>query len=201
VSAATDLELLAAWQAGDKSAGSDLFTRHFRGLFRFFTNKLPGEAEDLVQVTWMACLRYGDSLSRATSFKSYLFAIARNQLYLRLRSREPSGNVDFGVSSMIDLGASPTSLAAAAERDRDLLGALRSLPVDSQIVLELHYWEDLSATELAHVLELPVGTAKSRIRRAKELLQTALARDKQAAEGDGIELWVRSMRAKLPVPS
>lgn len=193
-----DVELLIAWQRGDKAAGSALFKRHFSALYRFFANKLPDEAEDLVQATWMACVRYTDSVSKAATFRAYLFAIARNQLFRALRARVPDQNVDFGVSAIVDLAASPATAAATAERDRALLGALRALPVDSQIVLELHYWEDLSGTELAGVLELPVGTAKTRLRRAKTLLQQALRRGKQAPADDALDAWVRSMRGKLP---
>ena len=89
------------------------------------------------------------------------------------------------------------TVAVAAQRDRDLLGALRSLPLESQVVLELHYWEDLSATELAEVLDMPVGTVKSRLRRAKQLLQTALHRGTEAPKDDALDAWVRSMRAKI----
>ncbi len=193
----TDLELLTRWRDGDKAAGSELFARHFDSLYRFFVNKLAAEAEDLVQSTWMACVRYSDRVAEAASFRAYLFTIARNELYRALRGRAPSGEVDFGVSSIIDLSPSPATVAAAAERDRDLLGALRALPVDAQVVLELHYWEDLSATELANVLDVPVGTAKSRLRRAKQLLVVALRRGKEATEDDALDQWVRSMRAKL----
>lgn len=197
---ASDLELLARWGAGDQSAGSELFKRHFDSLYRFFANKLSAEAEDLVQSTWMACVRYSAKVEKAASFRAYLFAIARNELYRALRDRAPLGAVDFGTSSIVDLSPSPVTVAAAAARDRDLLGALRALPVEAQVVLELHYWEDLSATELAQVLDVPAGTAKSRLRRAKQLLVVALRRGKTATDDDGLEQWVRSMRAKV-VPS
>jgi len=194
----SDLELLEAWRNGDKKAGSELFSRHFDSLYRFFASKVADDAEDLIQGTWMACVRYGDTVSKAASFRAYLFTVARNQLYRMLRNRQASGAaVDFTVSAIVDLAPSPATVAVAAQRDRDLLGALRSLPLESQLVLELHYWEDLSATELAEVLDMPVGTVKSRIRRAKQLLATALQRGKEATEDDALDDWVRSMRAKI----
>ena len=194
---ATDLELLAAWRAGDRASGSELFKRHFDSLYRFFVNKLPDEAEDLIQSTWMACVRYADSVAKAASFRAYLFTVARNELYRSLRARGSGGEVDFSASAMVDLAPSPATVAGAAQRDAVLLGALRSLPVELQIVLELHYWEDLSGSELAAVLELPVGTAKTRLRRAKQLLTEALQGGEQAAQGDALEAWVRSMRGKI----
>lgn len=193
----TDLELLANWRAGDRAAGGELLSRHFDSLYRFFANKIPEEAEDLIQATLASCVRYADKLAQASSFRAYLFTIARNELYRCLRKRGPAADIDFGVSSIVDLAPSPATHAAAAERDRDLLGALRALPVEAQVVLELHYWEDLSASELADVLSLPTGTIKSRLRRAKQLLTQALRRGKEAPQDDALDKWVRSMRAKV----
>mgnify|MGYP001366031676 CR=1 FL=1 len=193
----TDLELLAAWRDDDASAGGELFRRYFDPLFRFFVNKVPDDAEDLIQNTLMACVRYGDKVGQASSFRAYLFTMARNELYRFLRSKKPHGEIDFGVSSLVDLAPSPSTVLGSAERERQLLGALRSLPVDAQLILELHYWEDLSTAELAEILEMPQGTAKSRIRRAKQLLQTALRRGTDPTETDALERWVRSMRDKV----
>ena len=192
----SDLELLACWRAGDQTAGSELFKRHFAGLYRFFVNKVDSEAEDLIQRTLMACVRYRDGLERVTSFKAYLFTVARNELYRHLRKRKPEG-IDFTTDSVADLGPSPATLLGDRQRDRLLLGALRSLPVESQLLLELHYWEDLSTAELAAVLEVPHGTAKTRLRRAKQLLTEALRAGAEASPDDGIDRWIRSMRARL----
>ena len=63
----------------------------------------------------------------------------------------------------------------AAQRARDgLLDALRRIPVDAQIVLELYYWEDLPAPDVARFLDVPEGTVRSRLRRALELLRERL---------------------------
>jgi RNA polymerase sigma-70 factor (ECF subfamily) len=52
--------------------------------------------------------------------------------------------------------------------------ALRRLPVELQVVVELHYWEEQSTAEMAEVLEVPQGTVKSRLRRAREQLEVDL---------------------------
>jgi RNA polymerase sigma factor (sigma-70 family) len=192
----SDLELLERWRGGDQAAGSELFKRHFDGLYRFFINKVDAEAEDLIQRTLMACVRYRESLHGVTSFKAYLFTVARNELYRHLRKRKPEG-VDFTTESVADLGPSPTTLLGERQRDRQLLGALRSLPVESQVLLELHYWEELSTSELAVVLDVPHGTAKTRLRKAKQLLGTALEQAPEPSPTDALELWIRSMRGRL----
>jgi RNA polymerase sigma factor (sigma-70 family) len=194
----SDLELLGRWRAGQAAAGSELFKRHFDGLYRFFVNKVDTEAEDLIQKTLLACVRYQDALDRVTSFKAYLFTVARNELYRHLRQRRPQG-VDFTIESVTDLGPSPTTLLGDHQRDRKLLGALRSLPVESQVLLELHYWEELSTAELATVLGIPHGTAKTRLRAAKQRLAKALQQAHEPEASDALELWIRSMRARLNV--
>ena len=80
--------------------------------------------------------------------------------------------------------------------------ALRRIPLDYQLVLELYYWEDMAAPELAQVLGLPEGTIRSRLRRAKEALadkMASLARSPELLKTtmSDLEKWVRSLRAQL----
>lgn len=77
---------------------------------------------------------------------------------------------------MADLMPSPFSAAACSEHRAMLILAMRKLPLDLQIVLELHYWEDLETQEVADVLGVPVGTAKSRLSRARTQLRGVLGR-------------------------
>jgi RNA polymerase sigma-70 factor (ECF subfamily) len=72
--------------------------------------------------------------------------------------------------------------------------------VELQVALELQYWEGLSATEIGEVLELPAGTVKTRLRRAKQLVAEHMKR----AQGRGLEAseedllgWATSVRGEL----
>jgi RNA polymerase sigma factor (sigma-70 family) len=192
-----DLELLEAWRAGDRKAGNELLARHFQPLFRFFASKVPGEAEDLIQTTLLACVTYIDRVAEASSFRAYLFTIAANQLYTHLRKHARlDAQVDFTLTSLAELGISPSSIVAQREREQQLALALRRLPLELQIVLELGYWEELSASEIATVLSLPLGTAKSKIRRAKQLLAAELERiGSSPGGGDDLDAWIRSVSA------
>ena len=171
----TDLELLSAWAGGDSIAGNTLLERYFDPLHRFFVNKVDDEVEDLVQQTLMACVRHQDKLAKAQSFRAYLFRIARNELYDHLSKRHKR-KVDFTVSSVLDLGTTPSVRVDARLRQERIRLAMQTLPVDLQVALELHYWQDLSGSELAEALDLPLGTVKSRIRKAKQELERAMAR-------------------------
>lgn len=194
-----DLELLHAWRDGDRGAGNQLLRRHFAALHRFFASKVADDAEDLIQNTLLACVTYVDKLAAAASFKAYLFTIAANQLYAHLRKREGSP-LDFTAVSAVELGLSPSGVVAQREAELRLSVALRRLPLELQIVLELGYWEDLDTREIAEVLELPHGTAKSKIRKAKQLLARELGRaaplDAPVSD-DELGRWVRDIRDRL----
>lgn len=187
-----DVELLHKWRDGDADAGRRLLERHFDGLYRFFSSKVQDEIDDLVQSTMLACVRYRDALAKSQSFKAYLFTIARNQLFRHLERIAPDRErLELGTVSMEDLGTTPSARVARAQEEGRLLMSLRQLPLDLQIVLELHYWEDLSTAELAEVLEIPQGTVKSRLRRAREQLGEALSREPgPRLQGDELQTWI-----------
>ncbi len=170
----SDARLVEAWRGGDREAGKRLFERHYAGVARFFRNKVGEAGPDLIQRTFLACVEGRERFRQEASFRSYLFSIAYKIVckYYRERRRD-AGRVDFEEESAHNL-SSPISAVAARQEQRLLLEGLRRLPVDYQVVLELHYWEGMSATELADVLGIPVGTAKTRLRRGRELLEERL---------------------------
>ena len=171
----SDSELLTRWRSGDRAAGDALFVRHFDALYRFFVRKVEADAvEELIQRTLLACVEARDRFRGDSSFRTYLYGIARNQLLAYWRSRGPAGGVDVSASSVQDLAPSPPSHLDARHEQRLLLAALRHIPLDLQIALELHYWEGMAGPELAEVLGVPEGTVRSRLRRARELLTERL---------------------------
>lgn len=198
-----DAELLRQWRTGDATAGRALFDRYFDPLYRFFANKVRDGVEDMIQETLLACVEGRDRIAAEGSFRTYVFAVARNRLYKRWRRHErKEGKVDLGLSSVVDLGESPSSRAAKTERGERLLVALRQIPADLQVALELHYWEDLGALEIATILDIPEGTARSRLRRAREALAKQLrSADAPTAELDasegGLQRWAASIRAQF----
>ena len=196
----TDFELLEAWREGDQAAGETLFDRHFDALARFFANKVSEGLDDLVQQTFLGAVEARDRFRGDAQFKTFLLRIGHHVLCKhyrrkRVRNEEP----DFSVTAVADLAPSPSSLVARRMEQRLLLQALRAIPLDFQVVLELAYWEGLSATEIATVLDIPVGTSKTRIRRAKQLLGRQLEALCTSPEllhstlGD-LEGWAASLR-------
>ncbi len=192
---------MLAWKAGDRTAGSTLIRRHLPSLHRFFLNKVDAKSdvEELVQRTFTACAEGIERFRSDASFRTWMFAIARNVLGLWIRGKQRA-DVDLGTASIVDMGAGPSTMLAAAREQKLLLHALRRIPLESQTLLELYYWEGLSAAKLGVVFDVAEGTIRGRIRAAKLDLRAAL--DTLAKTGEdiestvaGLEDWARSLRA------
>ena len=197
---ASDFELLEAWKAGDDASGNLLVRRHFERIYMFFDSKVGGAVEDLTQRTFLACTTARDRIDPQRSFRTYLYGIARNQLlqyYTRLR--RDSERDDLWQRSADEAFETPSQMVARHDEQRLLLKALRSIPLELQIAVELFYWEEMPLADIANVVEIPEGTVKSRLHRAKLLLREKvleLAASPEIARTtmDDFERWARSLR-------
>jgi len=196
----SDDELLEAWRAGNKRAGKQLFERHYAAIHRFFKNKVGPDAPDLAQKTFLGCIEGVERYRGDRDFRSWLFAIAYRQLCKHYRSKASErARFDFGAVTAHDLDPTPSTMFAKSQEQRLLLEALRQIPVDMQVALELHYWEKMSDADIAKALELPLGTVKSRIRRARITLQeqiTQLATSPSQLKSTmaNLDVWAAQMR-------
>lgn len=167
-----DKALLEAWRVGDAEAGQSLFERHFDSVYGFFETKCAPDADELVQATFLAILRAKDQFRGDSSFRTYLFTIARHELYRVLRTRQRrDAKLDFELSSIAELVSTPGTRMARNQEHRQLVEALQHLPVEQQTLLELHYWEDMDIAELAKVFDAPAATIRTRLHRARKALR------------------------------
>lgn len=201
----TDDELLALWRNGDADAASQLFERHFDALYRFFRNKAPSFADDLVQKTLLACFEGRDRFRGESRFRTYLFGIARNQLLMWFAEHRGDAESSDRRESLADLDPSPSVVEEVRQEQQLILQALRRLPLDAQVLLELFYWEQLSGLELAEVLGVPEGTIRSRLRRARQLLGESIAElerepSRLASTLSNLDDWASKLRAELSRP-
>src|SRR5262245_33747402 len=112
-----DIALLEACRAGDKQAGNALLARHFSALLGFFENEAGADADELIQRTLLACAESYQQIRGEASFRTYLFTIARHELYRYFRQRsQQRDRLDFGVSSLFDLKTSATGQIQRQER-------------------------------------------------------------------------------------
>lgn len=204
---ADDWTLLTAWRAGDRTAGGQLVQRHFGAVSRFFRNKVSSadDAAELVSETFLGCTRARDGFRGDTSFRRYAFAIALNVLrnYIRQKHKRQGEAIDFGVVCAKDVTPSTMSSVIMRRREAQLLVlALREIPLDYQIAIELNIFEELSGREIAELLSIPEGTVRGRLRLGKEQLRVQLARlaqtpaELQATMTD-LEGWARKIRRVL----
>jgi RNA polymerase sigma-70 factor, ECF subfamily len=203
----SDLALLDAWRGGDRRAGSALFLRHYELVNRFFRSKADAsDIADLIQNTFVACIEGKDRYEGTGAFKSWLLGIAFRLLCRHYRSKQRmSARIDFGTVSACDLAPSPSELVAARQEQRLILEALRRIPLEHQTMLELVFWENFTAADAAAALGMPLGTAKSRIRRAHQLLReqlAALADSPVALETTltWLDDWARGLREQIDPP-
>ncbi len=194
-----ELALLERWQSGEHRAGTVLFERYFAALYRFFRNKVSDGAEDLVQETFLACVRNAGGFRGESTFRSYVFQAAHSKLYDHYRRRHKRDAIDFGTMTVADLGESPSKMLVRGEDEDLLLTALRRLPVDLQVLLELFYVEKLSGPVVSEVMGVPEGTVRSRLRRARELLREqvlAVAGDPDRALESlaDLDAWAQRLR-------
>lgn len=183
----SDSSLLEAWRDGDASAADQLLRQHFDAVHRFFRSKIEGDAvQDLVQRTFLGCVEGVARIGEA-GFRSYLFGVARKQLMEHLRQHyrrdEP---LDLLTLSVCDLRTTPSRWVARRDGHEALLTALQTLPLDTQILLELAYWEELSGKEIAAALGLEENTVRSRLARARQALREALEAALGAAAAAGL---------------
>ena len=198
-----DAELLQRWHGGDEAAGSALVSRHFPAVYRFFRRKGDDRAEDLTQRTFVACQKSLARLDEAESFRAFLLGIARNVFLADVRAEgRRLQRHERAAREPVRSQTSPSGYAAAREEQRLLLAAVRTLPIEQQLVLELHYWETLTTAEMASVLEIPQGTVKWRLTKARAALKEAL----EGLEADdalreatvtNLDSWAQSLRAML----
>ncbi len=192
-----DLRLLDQWCGGDTAAGNTLFRRHFPSVYRFFEHKTEGDIEDLVQETFLQCVKSRDTFKRQSSFRTYLFAIARYVLFYHWRKRSHAhATIDFEDISIASLS---TSIGTRHVRNEDrarLLAALRALPLEQQLLLEMFYWEGFNREQLAEVFDIETATVGSRLTRARERLHQQLATTTTIAIDGGFDTWARGLADK-----
>jgi RNA polymerase sigma-70 factor (ECF subfamily) len=184
----SDFDLLDRWCAGDNAAGQALLARHFDTLCGFFESKCGQDADDLVQRTMLACVASKDKFRKHASFRTFMFTVARHELFHFLRAKRRDGErLDFSITSIAEILTTPTSRMIKDAEKLRVIEALRRLPVEQQTLLELHYWQELDIDALSEVFELEPGTTRVRLHRARKKLRELLELGDDDAAGKLLE--------------
>lgn len=181
-----DAILLERCRGGDLPAFGLLVTRYqdriHNAVLRLCGN--PHDAEELSQETFVKALENLDGFRQASGFYTWLFRIAVN---LAISRQRRAGRIRFhsldaptgGDASLAELipdrrQEGPSDLADKADLNARVLTALNELDADFRVVVVLRDVEGMDYQQIAQVLDLPLGTVKSRLFRGRNLLQEAL---------------------------
>jgi len=170
----TDGELIARVGDGDSGAFELLYQRYSRPVFALALRRLGdrGRAEDAVQETFASIWKSAASYRRERGPGApWLYAVARNAIVDRRRSlgAPPAEAVEEASAE-----AGPDERAEASWTAWRVHRALAELPEHERKLIELAYWGELSQSEIADFLNIPLGTVKTRTRSALSRLADAL---------------------------
>lgn len=161
------------------------FMPHVNSMYNFAYRLTFDEddSKDLVQDTYLKAYRFIDSFERGTNAKAWLFRILKNSFIndFRKKSKQPA-KVDYQeVESYYNSDDVDVPMTADLRVDalKDMIGdevsiALNSLAVDFRTVIILCDLEGFTYEEMAKILDIPIGTVRSRLHRARNLLKEKL---------------------------
>ncbi len=181
---AADTEL-ARLRRGDPEAFEQILGRYQHRVFRYLVRMVRdrAQAEDLFQQTWLRVTQKIGQYDPRRNFEAWLFSVARNLAidYLRRYKPEsldepPPGDPEGQTREARLAAGGPSALdrVLARERSERLEASLAELPPMYREVLTLRFEEEMKIEEIANVLEVPLSTAKTRLRRGMGHLRQIL---------------------------
>lgn len=178
-----EAELIAKAREGDLPAFNQLVLR-YQSLAYNVAYRIVGDADTAADATQDSFLKAYKALKnlRGASFKSWLLRIVTNTCYdyLRARERRPTSNLDDVMTSLehtwrfVDPGERPDAYSERQELARFLQWAITQLPPEQRAVVVLSDIQGLSYDEIAEVMDISLGTVKSRLSRARSKLRSLL---------------------------
>ena len=176
---ALDRSLIDRARNGDLDAFDIIVRARMEAVYRLTSAILGDEpdARDAAQETFVAAWRQLPRLREPDRFDAWLQRVAVNAARMTLRARGRRRIREIPTSSVAAI-ADASAPEPSADRDaRRLDAALGRLPIEQRAILVLHHLEDRPLAELAAILDVPVGTAKSRLFAARRALAALLGRD------------------------
>src|SRR5688572_23774301 len=186
-----DFELMERFRRGDRAALDELVGRHHASLVRYFhvQSRSRETAEDLAQEVWIRVIRHRDDYRPTARFSTYIFSIARNLWIDRYRSNKaapPTVSADRVVGGEEDgpalsallpsKEAEPFERASVQEEAQRIWEAIERLPEGLREVFELGEIQGLKYQDVSEIMDIPVGTVKSRMHAAVHKIREILAK-------------------------
>ena len=179
--ATSDEVLIRRVAAGDDTAFAEIVARYERRLAQFVRWSLDeaGDlADDVLQEVFLQVHCSARRFAGESSFRTWLYALARNVCRHEARKlrRQPAwvAESEDALIALPDVKPGPLETLAQEQAIQQVRRAVDALPSTYRLVLLLRDWEDLSYIEMARVLDVPVGTIRSRLHNARALLSERL---------------------------
>ncbi|WP_251357940.1 RNA polymerase sigma factor [Kangiella sp. TOML190] len=174
----TDLELVALAISGDEQAPFSQLVVRYQSMIRQFLRRLTAgdqaQADDLAQETFLMAYQKLHTFKATGSFKSWLHTIAY-RLFLRHIQKHPLLQLDENQAILVNNPQSEIEADLLAEKLMQVLSA------DERVVMTLFMSAAMSHSEIVAVTQIPLGTVKSHIQRAKVKLHKLLDRSQLVA--------------------
>ena len=170
-------DLIRSAQAGNHAAFRALVDIYTPVAWRAALVLLPdrGSAEDALQESWLDVWRGLPRFQCGRPFRPWLLTIVARRCWMTTRRRSlPAVPFDLEALEVLPGADRVSDRLLRLEADQALQAALATLPAEQQRILELRFFADLDLTEIALVLDIPLGTVKSRLHRALGVLRKRL---------------------------
>ena len=186
-----DLEIVERAKQGDEAAYAKLLNKYRKSVYYMLLKMVhnPDDAEDLTQEAFAKAFASLAKFDPRYAFSTWLFRIATNNCIDHIRKKRvqtisidnPYENDDGDTMSfdIRDPDLTPSEVMLKQQRKEYLKMAVDRLPLKYQKLVELRYFKELSYEEVAKELELPLGTVKAQLFRARELLTQELGHMKE----------------------
>lgn len=170
----TDEKLIARFQDGDINAYNELVNRYkdklLNFVFRYFNNR--EQAEDVVQETMIKLYTHASYYKNIAKFSTWIYTIAKNNALTELRKnkRKQTASLWTNEGKPIDIEMKDESLEKTVHNQiaiEELNKYLDEIPENFRVAVVLRDFQELSYEEISKILEIPIGTIKSRINRGR----------------------------------
>src|SRR5579871_5883381 len=180
--AANEQQVIHRIARGDREALADLYARYQRMLFTYLLQLTPdyGLAEEILQDTLVAVWKSASRFEGRSSVQTWLIGIARRQAHNTLRQRKLPLADETELAELVSNEPEPESSTLATLACDELTDAFRQLTPLHREVLALIFVQEFSYQETASILDVPVGTVKSRLSNARRALRALLDARKEA---------------------
>jgi RNA polymerase sigma-70 factor (ECF subfamily) len=166
-------------RTGEPAAWNALFRRYQLPLYVYVFELVRDEQAglDIVQETFIAAVKHIGGLREDAKFGSWLFGIAHQKVIQHWRKRREV-LLDEIPETPEEFADGPDDVLIRREQEAEFMNLLDQLPLPQRSVLLLHFVEDFSLAEIAHITETQLGTVKSRLHYAKKSLRRLLEEQK-----------------------